>query len=377
MRGRRGSRSAAVVLAGCVGLAVMAPGLALADPVSVPQTDAECAQEVGTGSVADPASSTGCTPATSTTTTTTPTVEVDAGDDDGAETPVTPDSTTNDPTPSAPDETPFSDDELATTPERTESTESAPAPRVAAVSPGALQAGGQQIVDQLAGITLPGGVTLPDTFVPGAGSLADLLGDLPIPTEVPDGGFTNPQEACAFLSGGLPIEGTPEQLAAFGTALSQFCSSLPTDFHGIGLDQLLDFLTELLGKLPTPGAGSGHIPSNPPHYVPAHYGGYWHHQYDVDCPELTYDEANAILAWDRSDPFRLDRDNDGEACEANAHGDDVEYVVYESYPVGGVATGDGSSGSGASGVEVALAAGTVSGLGVTGLALVRRFARQG
>ena len=74
------------------------------------------------------------------------------------------------------------------------------------------------------------------------------------------------------------------------------------------------------------------------------WGAYWHHRYDVDCDELTYDEANAILDWDRSDPFRLDRDDDGEACEANAHGDDVETVVYDSYPVGGVATGDGSTG---------------------------------
>jgi hypothetical protein len=57
--------------------------------------------------------------------------------------------------------------------------------------------------------------------------------------------------------------------------------------------------------------------------------------------------------------------------------------------VGGVATGDGSTESevelrsaaspapGASGAEVALAAGALSGLGVTGLALVRRFAREG
>jgi len=60
---------------------------------------------------------------------------------------------------------------------------------------------------------------------------------------------------------------------------------------------------------------------------------------------------------------------------SNAAGDPT--VVYDSYPVGGVATGDGSTDSGASGVEVALAAGALGGLGVTGLTLVRRFARQG
>jgi hypothetical protein len=39
---------------------------------------------------------------------------------------------------------------------------------------------------------------------------------------------------------------------------------------------------------------------------------------DVDCPELSYEEAQAILASDPSDPNRLDADNDGEACEQNA-----------------------------------------------------------
>ena len=39
---------------------------------------------------------------------------------------------------------------------------------------------------------------------------------------------------------------------------------------------------------------------------------------DVDCPELSYEEAQAILAADPSDPNRLDADNDGEACEQNA-----------------------------------------------------------
>ena len=42
MKGRRSSRSAAVVLAGCVGLAVIAPGLALAAPVAGATTEEEC-----------------------------------------------------------------------------------------------------------------------------------------------------------------------------------------------------------------------------------------------------------------------------------------------------------------------------------------------
>ena len=47
MKGRRSSRSAAVVLAGCVGLAVMAPGLALAAPLAG-LTEAECTSAIGT-----------------------------------------------------------------------------------------------------------------------------------------------------------------------------------------------------------------------------------------------------------------------------------------------------------------------------------------
>ena len=202
------------------------------------------------------------------------------------------------------------------------------------------------------------------------------LPDLPdiIPQPDAGGNFENVNDACLNAISQLQFPDGTEGLDVLSEQLQGFCSTLdPTTLTDL-LDDLLELLNGLIPSLPTPNTP---IPNQPPHYVPANYWGYWHHQYDVDCPELTYDEANAILAWDRSDPFRLDRDNDGEACEANAHGDDVEYVEYVGYPVGGVATGDGSTGSGASGVEVALAAGMLSGLGVTGLALPRRFARQG
>ncbi len=39
---------------------------------------------------------------------------------------------------------------------------------------------------------------------------------------------------------------------------------------------------------------------------------------DVDCPQLTFAEAQAILAEDSSDPNGLDADNDGTACDENA-----------------------------------------------------------
>jgi hypothetical protein len=43
---------------------------------------------------------------------------------------------------------------------------------------------------------------------------------------------------------------------------------------------------------------------------------------DVDCPELSQGEAQAILEADPSDPNRLDADNDGIACEDSAGGGD-------------------------------------------------------
>ena len=38
---------------------------------------------------------------------------------------------------------------------------------------------------------------------------------------------------------------------------------------------------------------------------------------DVDCVDLTFEEAQAILAADPTDPNRLDADNDGVACEVD------------------------------------------------------------
>jgi hypothetical protein len=36
---------------------------------------------------------------------------------------------------------------------------------------------------------------------------------------------------------------------------------------------------------------------------------------DLDCADVTYDEAQALI--DSGDPHGLDRDSDGEACESN------------------------------------------------------------
>lgn len=61
---------------------------------------------------------------------------------------------------------------------------------------------------------------------------------------------------------------------------------------------------------------------------------------DVDCDEVSDDEAQRILNADRSDPNNLDTDNDGVACEEDAALNPpptVNVVV----PQGGVATGGG------------------------------------
>ena len=189
-----------------------------------------------------------------------------------------------------------------------------------------------------------------------------------------DGKFKNVNDACLNAISRLEFPAGTSGLGNLSTQLQGFCRGLDTTDVHVCLEHLRDVVKNLC---PTVIEYNTTINFVNTHVSYEWWGAYWHHRYDVDCDELTYDEANAILDWDRSDPFRLDRDDDGEACEANAHGDDVETVVYDSYPVGGVATGDGSTDSGASGVEVALAAGALGGLGVTGLTLVRRFARQG
>ena len=53
---------------------------------------------------------------------------------------------------------------------------------------------------------------------------------------------------------------------------------------------------------------------------------------DIDCPGLTWEEAQEILAQDPSDPHNLDGNNDGEACEDN--------------PRSGSSGGDGGSSTG-------------------------------
>ena len=64
---------------------------------------------------------------------------------------------------------------------------------------------------------------------------------------------------------------------------------------------------------------------------------------DRDCPDFT-SQAEAQAAYDAvpGDPERLDRDNDGQACEDYAYpGTSTSQV--STRPAGAVAAGDGSS----------------------------------
>lgn len=383
MRSRRSSRRAAVVLAGCVGLAVMAPGLALAAPISGVTSEAECTDLHGTwsGGVCDDG-----TPTTTAATTADDTTSTDtAGSPSSPAAPSTAPSVT---TPeSSATEQQGTDGTLATTPDAV--TPGATGTGSATTAPGASEPANAGQETEAGASRLQGAVdgatgTEPAALLPqdALDALRDGLG-FDIPTSVPAGGFGDPQESCAYLVSKLQVPSDVDAVSLAGQ-LGQFCASLPADaLDPSALTGLIERLRELLGhlipSLPSPGV----IPDQPPHTVPAAYWGYWTHHYDVDCPELTYEEANAILAGDPSDPFRLDADDDGVACEENAHGDAVADVDYEGYPVGGVATGDGSTHTGATGVkgaegaEVALAAGALAGLGLTGLVLVRRFAREG
>lgn len=376
MRGRKSSRGAAVVLAGCVGLAVMAPGLAMAGPVGPPTSDAECAQAAPSAPYYDAASG-GCVATNPGATDTSGSASSSTGSTTGSTSTST---TTTTPTTT----TPTSETVLpgVTTPQSSEagggaaveddvtSSGSSPAARLAPTTTlGARSA--RTAESELQAALAPAAVD-PTALIP-----IELPTGLPfvIPTEVPTGGFTNPQEACGFFVSQLSAA-TPEEAAALGAAAAQFCGSLPTSFTGLDPTDLIQDLLDIInGLIPSLPGNGGPIPTSPPAMVPAAYHGYWYHQYDVDCGDVTYDEAQAILAYDRSDPFNLDGNDDGEACEDNPRSGSARYI---GYPVGGVSTGDGSMGTlDASPAALALAGAGVGGLALAGLTLVRRFGREG
>jgi hypothetical protein len=65
---------------------------------------------------------------------------------------------------------------------------------------------------------------------------------------------------------------------------------------------------------------------------------------DRNCPDFaTQAEAQAVLDADRSDPNRLDDDNDGIACETLSGGRSSGGGQVSTNPRGGIAAGDGSA----------------------------------
>ena len=212
-----------------------------------------------------------------------------------------------------------------------------------------------------------------DKILPEAGANPIKLPGLPVDIPQPDadGKFDNVDDACLNAISQLEFPAGTSGLDKLSADLQGFCSGMNTTDVDVCLEQLREVLKRLCPTLVEDNTTINFVNRN---VTNEWWGTYWTNRYDVDCDELTYDEANAILDWDRSDPFRLDRDDDGEACERNAGRDEVDDV---SYPEGGVSTGDGSTSSGASPAEIALAAGALGGLGATGLVLVRRYAKQG
>lgn len=363
MRGRTSLRAAAVLMAGLISASLVAPGLASA------QTDqASCVSGGGTwvaasgdcvagaGSAttgsADTGSSTGAADSGSGSTTGTTGGTTGSTPSTGNTTtlpaPGTGNATTGDATATTGDPADAGSTPGTATPGAATATRTVDSTAPSPTNEKAAQTGAASIKAAVADITEEGGLAALPTDLPVPVVLPDLGFD--IPTSIPDGGFTNPQQACAYFGSLVTVPvGDPTGL---GSQIGTFCGALPTSFtDGLGsvtglVDQLTALLKKLAASLPKPPSN---IPGTPPQGTPDHFKGWWNKHHDIDCGDVSHDEAQAILRLDRHDPFNLDGDDDGEACERNSKyvecwdGDDhevVETVEYEGYPVGGVSTGD-------------------------------------
>ena len=336
MVGRRGIRAAALLMAGLVGAALVAPGLASAQETSTTPPPA-CAD----GGALVPGSIF-CTTGSPAPSTTIPIETASPGstatsDPAAPVAPVPgldlPGSTTGS-TGSPSSASPASDAPAATTDG---------APEVAA-SPQATTATVRRLQATVTKAESSAGAS--DAAAAAANPLAILS-----PTQVSDllsGGTlgttpstTNPRAACAFFGNQL----TSSDQTGLSAQFAAFCASLPTSFgtDGLtGLTDLLGALTDLLGALPQglPNM-TGTVSSNmgtpyvAPEFMP-YLSGTGSNIYN--CGDLDQATAQAIYAADPSDPNRLDGNNNGVACENGG----THNVSYSGYPQGGVATGDSS-----------------------------------
>jgi excalibur calcium-binding domain-containing protein len=355
MRAGRGIRAAAVLTVGLVGLAVIAPGIASGATMPECTTDqvlvaGQC-ESTPTGSTTAPG----------------PAVTVPSASDPA---PATTDGTSGSSgagasSPAPPSVPTSSGDSAADT--GAPAAEQAPA---VGTTPAV-------VIPKLAVADTPVTVSKAATALtgtPAAGtSLGDVLGNLPagnlagLPTipELPAGGtFTNPQDACVYLAS--KVNAPAGQESALGGQFASFCGALPPSFDSLGLTGLISKLTDLLSALkatPTP-APSTH--TAPIHTAWGDLPGSFH---DLDCAQLTYDEAQAVLADDPSDPNHLDGDHDGVACERNPRDYRTVCDDYVGYPVGAVATGDSAP---VADPQVATALGGLALAALAGTSMTRR-----
>ena len=347
MRADRGIRVAAVLTAGLVGLAVLAPGIASAATSASGCTS----EEVLLDGQCVPATTGATQTQTQTQTQTVPVVPAPSVSDPapaasggatgssgaGGSADATSSSSSSSSAPSG--------TTAGTTPGTTTDTTGAPAgpPVPADAAAPAVVTPKAAVADTPASVS-KAATTLTGVSTTGA-SLGDVLGSLPtgnltglptIPDLPADGTFTNPQDACVYLAS--KVNAPTGQEGALGGQFASFCGALPDSFGATDLTGLISKLTDLLAALKATPAP----PSPSTHTTPIHaaWGDLPASFHDLDCGQLTYDEAQAVLADDPSDPNHLDGDHDGIACERNPRDYRTVCDDYDGYPVGAVATGD-------------------------------------
>lgn len=342
MRAGRGIRTAAVLMAGLVGAAVIAPGMAFAadtDPApptvavmcasdEIQEADGSCEKattETTSPATTAPSTDTSTEPPT-TTTDPVPSTSGGAGSGSGA--------TGSGTTPSG--SAVPSSDSTSTAPTST-AADTAGTPAAEEAAP----ALAPEPADTVGSVS-DAASTLAGTAVPG-GTIGDVLKNLPtgnltglgtIPALPASGTFDDARDACLYLAS--KVNAPAGQEGALGEQFAGFCGGLPSTSTA-SITDLITALTNLLKKLQATPAPPQSTSTTVIHTwwgdLPASFR-------DLDCAQLTYDEAQAVLAADRDDPNHLDRDHDGIACERNYRDYHEACDDYDGYPVGAVATGD-------------------------------------
>ncbi len=334
MRAGRAIRVAALVTAGLMSAAVVAPGIASAATTSTCTAEqtldasGQCVPLSGSSSTTGTGTTTDTTTSVPTTTEQVPTTSGGAVGSSGTGTSSGAAS---------------SGASSSAAPSSGDSTGITGAGTGAAVDPAAPAVGNAKAVADTPAAVSDAASALTGSTAAGT-TFGDVLGKLPpgnltglgtIPTLPDTGTFESPKDACLYLAS--KVNAPEGQAAALGGQFASFCGSLPPSFSGLDLTGLITKLTDLLKGLEATRTHPGSTNTTPIHTswgdLPASF-------HDLDCGQLSYDEAQAVLASDPSDPNHLDGDHDGEACERNPHDYAKVCDTYDGYPVGAVATGD-------------------------------------